>query len=128
MLLEGSFVLGNIGISWINYGLRSNLVIVKEGDYGVLAIFFDDVVQIIDLGVNEIIVFVELENFLLWSVIFDEVLGIGCFVVVILCNGEGIVIIILIGLNVGLFDIYDIGGILIWIIYDVICWVFLICD
>ncbi|WP_421948312.1 T9SS type A sorting domain-containing protein [Phaeodactylibacter xiamenensis] len=126
--LEGSFASGNTGISWINYGLRSNLAIAKEGDYGVLATPFDDAVQIIDLGANEIIASVELENFPLRSAISDEVPGIGRFAAVTLRNGEGIAIITPIGPNAGLLDTYDIGGIPTRITYDATRRAFLICD
>lgn len=126
--LEGSFASGNTGISWINYGLRSNLAIAKEGDYGVLATPFDDAVQIIDLGANEIVASVELENFPLRSAISDEVPGIGRFAAVTLRNGEGIAIITPIGPNAGLLDTYDIGGIPTRITYDATRRAFLICD
>ncbi len=106
--LETSFASGNTGISWINYGLRSNLAITEDGGYGVLATPFDDAVQIIDLEANEIVASVDLENFPLRTAISDEVPGIGRFAAVTLRNGEGIAIITPIGPNAGLLETYDI--------------------
>lgn len=126
--LEDSFASGNTGISWINYGLRSNLSITADGGYGVLATPFDDAVQVIDLEANEIVASVELENFPLRTAISDEVPGIGRFAAVTLRNREGIAIITPVGPNAGLLDTYDIGGIPTRITYDATRRAFLICD
>lgn len=126
--LEDNFSSGNTGISWINYGLRSDFEITDDGAYGVLATPFDDAVQIIDLNSNEIVASVPINDFALQVAISDELPGIGRFAAVTLRNGEGIAIITPIGPNAGLLDTYDIGGVPTRIEYDPFRRSFLICD
>jgi DNA-binding beta-propeller fold protein YncE len=82
-----NIVCGNVGISWINYGIRSNLAITEDGSRGVLAVPFDDGVQIIDLEDDEVETTFPVEGFPLQSVLSDEIEG-KVYAAVTLRNGN----------------------------------------
>jgi len=53
--LETTIPIGNTGISWTNYGIRSDLQFDPSGQYAILANPFDDALQFIDLNSHEVV-------------------------------------------------------------------------
>ncbi|MBR9920935.1 MAG: hypothetical protein GYB31_08845 [Bacteroidetes bacterium] len=89
---ESNFVIGNTGISWTNYGLRSELVFTPDGQYGVLAASFVDEVQIIDLETHSIINELPIEGFPLQLAV-GEIPGLGTAIGVTLRNAGQIAVV-----------------------------------
>lgn len=72
---QTNFLTGNTGVSWINYGLRSDLKYTTDG-YALLATPFDQRVQLIDLAQHKVIGNLLVEGFPLQIAITpDETYG-----------------------------------------------------
>ena len=106
--LETSFFCGNTGISWTNYGIRSDFAATPDGLYGLLATPFDDEVQVIDLQEHEIVASVPLGGFPLQIAISKET-QLGYFAGVTLKNDNALAIIAPIGPSAGVLDTYPCG-------------------
>lgn len=61
--LETTFSIGNTGISWTNFGIRSDLKFTSDGTHALLANPFDEQVQVIDLEEHEVVETIEVEGF-----------------------------------------------------------------
>lgn len=70
-----SFASGNTGISWTNRGIRCNLAMTPNGNYGVLATPFDDQIQIIDLFNDEILESIPADGFALQTALSEPING-----------------------------------------------------
>ncbi len=99
---------GNMGISWTNYGLRSDLLISEDGKYALLSAPFDEKVQVIDLENHQIIKDIEVEGFPLQMAVSDET-DLGFFVAVTLKNSSEIAIISGINDQAALIGTYPCG-------------------
>lgn len=70
-----NIVSGNMGISWTNYGIRTNMAISDDGSRAVLATPFDDEIQLIDTENDEILESYSVGEFPLRTVLSDEIDG-----------------------------------------------------
>lgn len=109
--------IGNVGVSWQNYGIRSNIAFDSQGTYGVLACPFSDVVQFIDLSTHTVVHEIPMDGFPL-RVEMAEDTPLGTFVGVTRLNESSVAIIQDIGPDATLLDIYDCGANPTTITYD----------
>ena len=73
--LESTFVIGNTGVSWTNYGIRSDLKFSSDG-YALLATPFDEKIQLIDLSLHKVVANLPIQGFPLQIAITkDELFG-----------------------------------------------------
>ncbi|MEO1713110.1 MAG: hypothetical protein AAFU60_07225, partial [Bacteroidota bacterium] len=100
-----SITVGNVGVSWQNYGIRSNIAFDEEGDYGVLACPFSNIVQMIDLSTHTVVNEIPLDGFPLRVEIAEDT-DLGTFVGVTRLFESSIAIIDGLGPNAELVDIY----------------------
>lgn len=70
--LLSTIPIGNTGVNWTNYGIRSDLKFTADGKYGLISAPFSDKVQIIRLADHTIIDEIELAGFPLQIVIADN--------------------------------------------------------
>ncbi|MCB0642222.1 MAG: hypothetical protein KDC44_11305, partial [Phaeodactylibacter sp.] len=103
---QSSFNVGNMGISWINYGIRADLQFDQTGNYAFLSAPFDEAVQVIDLNAHTVISTMDVVGFPLQIAVGHET-TLGTFSAVTLRNSDGIAIINGIGpsaSNIGSFS------------------------
>ncbi|MEM1219996.1 MAG: T9SS type A sorting domain-containing protein [Bacteroidota bacterium] len=100
-----SITVGNVGVSWQNYGIRSNIAFDEAGNYGVLACPFSNIVQMIDLNTHTVVNEIPLDGFPL-RVEIAEGTDLGTFVGVTRLFESSIAIIEDIGPDAELIDIY----------------------
>lgn len=70
-----SYPSGNTGISWTNRGIRCNLAMTPDGSRGVLAVPFDNAIQIIDLDSDAILTSIPTEGFPLQTALSHPIDG-----------------------------------------------------
>ena len=90
--LQSTFNVGNMGISWMNYGIRSDLKFDHTGEYAFLAAPFDETVNIIDINAHTVIGSMPIEGFPLQIAIGGQT-SLGEFSAVTLRNSDAIAII-----------------------------------
>ncbi len=88
--LETTIDIGNTGISWTNYGIRSDLKFTPDGQYALVANPFDSQVQILELSSHSVLTEIALEGFPLQIAISEEneLLGNGVFAAVTLKDND----------------------------------------
>jgi DNA-binding beta-propeller fold protein YncE len=106
--LETNFNCGNMGISWTNYGLRSDLKFNPAGTYAILAAPFSESVQIIDLSTHEIIKDLSIPGFPLQMAVSEDG-DLGVFVAVTLKNSNELGIVSGIGPTAAVLGTYSCG-------------------
>ncbi|MCB9285226.1 MAG: hypothetical protein H6563_14235 [Lewinellaceae bacterium] len=73
--LETTFTIGNTGVSWTNYGIRSDLKFTSDG-YALIATPFDEKIQLIDLSMHKVVANLPIQGFPLQIAIAeDELFG-----------------------------------------------------
>ena len=107
--LEESFVVGNVGISWTNYGIRSNIVFSPDQQYAILPAPFDEQVQIIDLESHDIVAELDIEGFPL-RVATGNSDFLGDVAAVMMKNTGEIAVITNIGPGANITEGFDIGS------------------
>ena len=107
--LESTINIGNTGISWTNYGIRSGLKFTPDGAYAVLAAPFDQAVQFIDLSTHTVVNTLSVEGFPLQLAISEET-GLGIFIGVTLKDASAMALIAGAGPNAAVVGSYPCGG------------------
>ncbi|MCB0679768.1 MAG: beta-propeller fold lactonase family protein [Saprospiraceae bacterium] len=97
---------GNMGVSWTNFGLRSDLAIHPGGELALLAASFDDELQVISLESNTVVQTVDLPGFPLQIAISDD----GFWAVVTLKNAAAIALLAIGNGTVTLEDTFPTGA------------------
>jgi YVTN family beta-propeller protein len=106
--LETTINIGNTGISWTNFGIRSDLIFDPSKQYAILANPFDEQVQFIDLATHTVVENISVEGFpLQLAVVEDEDLGV--LTAVTLKNGSEIGLIAGVGETAALVGAYPCG-------------------
>lgn len=94
--LMSTFTTGNMGISWTNFGIRSDLKFTPDEQFALLANPFDDQVQVIDLSQHQVISSIPMEGFPLQIAVSPD-RGAGQYAAVTLKNDDRLGI--LLGVN-----------------------------
>ncbi|MEL6866230.1 MAG: hypothetical protein AAFP19_17505 [Bacteroidota bacterium] len=125
--LSSTFPSGNTGISWTNYGIRSDFKITPDGAYSVLATPFSDAVKIIRLSDHQIVADIALESFPL-QIAISKSTDLGFLAAVTLKNDDAIAIIGNIGEGAAKLGIYPCGSNPTRIAYDPSAHQFAVCS
>ena len=80
---------GNTGVSWTNFGIRSDLEFTPDGSFALLANPFDNQVQLIDLGLHQVLKSIPLTGFPLQIAVSDD-FGEGAYAAITLKDADQI--------------------------------------
>lgn len=106
--LETTINIGNTGISWTNFGIRSDLIFDPSKQYAILANPFDEQIQFIDLATHMVVENIAVEGFpLQLAVVEDEDLGV--LTAITLKNGSEIGLVAGVGETAALVGTYSCG-------------------
>jgi len=87
----GTIDIGNTGVSWTNYGIRSQLAFSEDGNTALIANSFDDQIQVIDVNEHEVVQIIQATGFPLQIAMAPDN-GLGEFAAVTLKNDDKILL------------------------------------